>query len=225
MRRLASWIRPSTRCSPPLSSEVSSRSAAAARPDASSPACAPPIPSATANSGGSPTEASSLCRRRRPVSVTLAARSWTLTASLPCVRRIDRSFQTDARAKLVRPDVGIASDASCFVPQLGLADAQDVSRRQPLRVRQADAVQIGAVRGADVLDPDTVAPRLDARMVGRGVLVPSEVDVVARAAADEQRRGIEQQLVVLLERGALDDHQAAALDLRLLAEPGHGARR
>ena len=42
--------------------------AAAASRDASSPACAPPIPSAIANSGGSQTYASSLCRRRRPAS-------------------------------------------------------------------------------------------------------------------------------------------------------------
>src|SRR2546422_5284938 len=27
-------------------------------------------------------------------------------------RRVDRSFQTDARAKLARPEIGIASDAS-----------------------------------------------------------------------------------------------------------------
>jgi len=32
------------------------------------------------------------------------------TGPNPC-KCIDRSFQTDARAKLARPDVGIASDA------------------------------------------------------------------------------------------------------------------
>src|SRR3954469_17133254 len=174
MRRLASWIRPSTRCSPPLSSELSSRSAAAARPDASSPACAPPIPSATAKSGGSQTYASSLCRRRRPASVTLALRPSALTWLPPHRLRIDRSFQTDTRAKLARPDGGIASDASCLVPQLGLADAQDVSRGQAFRARQADPVQVRAVRRADVLDPDAVTPRLDPRVVGRRVLVARE---------------------------------------------------
>src|SRR5690349_11072472 len=36
----------------------------------------------------------------------------TLTALPSIARRIDRSFQTDTRAKLGRPEVGIASDAS-----------------------------------------------------------------------------------------------------------------
>src|SRR3954471_24952768 len=226
MRRLASWIRPSTRCSPPLSSELSSRSAAAARPDASSPACAPPIPSATAKSGGSPTYASSLCRRRRPVSVTLALRPSALTRLSPHRLRIDRSFQTDTRAKLARPDGGIASDASRVVPQLGLADAQDVARGEALRARQSDPVQVGALRRTDVLDPHAVAAGFDPRVVGRGVLVAGEVDVVARAAAEQQRRRVEHQLVVLVERRALHHHQAPALDLRLLlAEPWHRAGR
>src|SRR4051795_2022825 len=207
MRRLASWIRPSTRCSPPLSSELSSRSAAAARPDASSPACAPPIPSATAKSGGSAhasapacappipsataksggsqTYASSLCRRRRPVSVTLALRPSALTRLPPHRLRIDRSFQTDTRAKLARPDGGIASDASRVVPQLGLADAQDVARGEALRARQADPVQVGAVRRTDVLDPHAVAAGLDPRVVGRGVLVAGEGCVGAPPPAQQ----------------------------------------
>ena len=46
------------------------RIAAAARPEASSPACAPPMPSATPKSGGATTYASSLRRRLRPVSVS-----------------------------------------------------------------------------------------------------------------------------------------------------------
>src|SRR5919197_6303627 len=36
------------------------------------------------------------------------------------LRRIDRSFQTDARAKLARPEIGIASDASRLPLRLGL---------------------------------------------------------------------------------------------------------
>ena len=55
------------------------RRAPRARPrrcrEASSPACAPPMPSATANSGGSQTKASSLPSRRRPVSVSALARA------------------------------------------------------------------------------------------------------------------------------------------------------
>ena len=53
-RRFASWISSTTRSSP-RSSPSASSSTAAARPDATSPAWAPPIPSATAKSGGSQT--------------------------------------------------------------------------------------------------------------------------------------------------------------------------
>ena len=53
-RRFASWIS-STMRSSRNSSPLASSSTAAASPDATSPACAPPIPSATAKSGGSQT--------------------------------------------------------------------------------------------------------------------------------------------------------------------------
>jgi hypothetical protein len=66
-RRFASWISDTTRSSPLAS--LPSRSAPAASCDATSPAWAPPIPSATANSGGSQTYESSFRRRLRPGSV------------------------------------------------------------------------------------------------------------------------------------------------------------
>src|SRR6266576_5440980 len=47
-------------------------------------------------------------RSRRPSCADSAA----LTASSPEVQRVDRSFQTDARAKPVRPENGVASAAS-----------------------------------------------------------------------------------------------------------------
>ena len=72
-RRLASWISCTTRSLPfPLSSPPRCRSAAAASREAISPACAPPMPSATAKSGCSRTKASSFCRRLRPGSVIAA---------------------------------------------------------------------------------------------------------------------------------------------------------
>ena len=66
--------------SPPRRSRdgVSSIAAAASR-EASSPAWAPPMPSAIAKSGGSQTYASSFCRRRRPVSVIPATRPIRIT--------------------------------------------------------------------------------------------------------------------------------------------------
>src|SRR5437763_4086790 len=175
--------------SPSPSPELS-RNAAAARPDATSPAWAPPIPSATANTGGSQTYESSLCRRRRPGSVAAAL--------LP-------SFKV--------------------VPQLGLADAQDVARRQPLRPRQPDAVQVRAVRRADVLDPDAVLAWLDPRMRRGRVLVGVELDVVLRAAAHGQRRRVELPLLALAERGAREHRELPRLDVRPgVAEARHRAR-
>ena len=64
-----------SRSSPPLVARPLSSSAAAASRDATSPACAPPIPSAIAKSGGSQTYESSLRRRLRPVSVMHADRA------------------------------------------------------------------------------------------------------------------------------------------------------
>ncbi len=55
MRRFASWIRESIPCVPSSPSESPASRAEAASCDATSPACAPPIPSATANSGGATT--------------------------------------------------------------------------------------------------------------------------------------------------------------------------
>ena len=68
-RRFASPISDATRSGPVKRPGSVSSSAAAASFDATSPAWAPPMPSATANSGGATTYASSFRRRLRPVSV------------------------------------------------------------------------------------------------------------------------------------------------------------
>src|SRR4249919_913795 len=52
-----------------------------------------------------------ICLNVTPKPLTLSS-GRGLTASPPYVRRVDPSFQTDARAKPVRPEVGIARDAS-----------------------------------------------------------------------------------------------------------------
>ena len=83
-RRCARWrcARSRRRSPRPGSASAPSSIAAAARREASSPAWAPPMPSATAKSGGSQTNASSFWRRLRPVSVWPAARpSRTIYAS------------------------------------------------------------------------------------------------------------------------------------------------
>ena len=69
---LASWTAPASRCSTlPAPAGSPPSSTLTAMPEATSPAWAPPIPSATANSGERAKYASSLARRWRPVSVSL----------------------------------------------------------------------------------------------------------------------------------------------------------
>src|SRR4051794_24640808 len=72
MRRFASWMSASIRLVPSSPSEPRPSRAEAASCDATPPACAPPIPSATAKSGGATKEVSSFRRRLRPVSLATA---------------------------------------------------------------------------------------------------------------------------------------------------------
>ena len=143
-----------------------SASAAAASLDATSPACAPPMPSATAKSGGA-----------SDVGVLVAA---------PLAARVGRGR--------VRADVH-SSYLRSVSPTLTMSPG--ASRRgRSTRV----AVDEGAVRRAEVVDPDAVAARLDAHVARRGELVAVEGDVVLAAAADRQRRRVE--LVQLAAAGS-----------------------
>ena len=76
--------------------------------------------------------------------------------------------------------------------QVGLADADRRRRASSRRgaVERA-AVDERAVRRADVLDPDAVAARLDARVAGRGELVASSATSFCAAATDRDRRRVE----------------------------------
>ena len=53
--------------------------------------------------------------------------------------------------------------------------------------RDASAVDEGAVRRADVLDPEAVGPRLEHGVAGRGEVVAVEADRVLAAAAEPRR--------------------------------------
>src|SRR5439155_19562815 len=110
---------------------------------------------------------------------------------------------------------------SSLVPQFRLANADDVAGRELARAGQLDPIQIGAVRGADVLYPDAVAARLDAGVLRRGVVVAVEGDVVLRAAADGQRGRVEHPSFARLERGAADDDQAADVTWAGIADDRH----
>src|SRR5207248_8331110 len=121
----------------------------------------------------------------------------------------------------LRPSKHGSSMPSRLVPQFRLANADDVAGRELARAGQLDPVQIGAVRGADVLHPDAVAARLDAGVLRRGVVVAVEGDVVLRAAADGQRGRVEHPSFARLERGAADDDQAADVTWAGIADDRH----
>src|SRR6266508_1945325 len=166
---------------------TSSPSAPVASREAISPARAPPMPSATANIGGSHIHESSLPRRLRP--------GWE---SLCCAR------------------------ASSLEAELRLADANEVAGVQLAGPGKPDAVDVGAVRRADVLDPDAVAARLDPRVARRGELIGVEPDVVLPAAADGDPGRVELELGVLVDRGALAHEEPAHARAGLGAEAGRG---
>src|SRR4051812_42937564 len=201
-RRFASWIRSEIRCSPP-SFAWASLSAAVASRDATSPATAPPIPSAIAKSGGWMTYESSLCRRVRPGSVTAPVRPIMRTTPVLSVGGTSRFPQTPSTGPLR----GRTLRVSLLVPQVGLADANDVPLREPAGMLEARPVQVRAVRRAEVLDPDAVLTRLEASMPRRRELVRTDRDVVLSSAADRQLRRVELEILALIEVGALDDHE------------------
>src|SRR4051794_21802122 len=164
-RRFASCTSSLTRSSPPLC-VPDSLSAPAASADAISPARAPPIPSAIANSGGRTTNASSFWRRLRPGSVAKAWRPSLSPAPSPLISACP--FPCRLRRAYV----------SCLEPQVGLADAHDVARREAALACEPDAVHERPVRRADVLQPDAVSAGLDARMSSGCVLVLGQRYVV-----------------------------------------------
>src|SRR5258705_13952324 len=69
---------------------------------------------------------------------TASRRFANLTAQSPVEERIDRSVQTDARAKLARPEIGIASDASQpeLLGELDRADLLGRPRQRRLPVTE-----------------------------------------------------------------------------------------
>src|SRR5438876_6625921 len=131
MRRLASRATPARRSSGGADSSCWSKASTAIR-EATSPARAPPIPSATAKTGARSRYESSLLCRCRPTSVRLA-------------------FSTTCRAT-----------ASLLVAVLGVADPDRVARLELLRAVDLALVQVGAVCRAEVLDEHRVAAREDA---------------------------------------------------------------
>src|SRR5919112_1081108 len=136
MRRLASRTIFASCASGGSADSVAPSTASTATADATSPALAPPIPSATANSGGLTTSESSLALRWRPTSVRPAC---------SMMRRATAS-------------------ALLLVAVFAVADADRVTHLEPLRRLHLAAVQVGPVRGAHVLHVHELGARKDARV-------------------------------------------------------------
>src|ERR1700726_2803881 len=121
--------------------------------EATSPACAPPMPSATTNSGDRASSESSLARRWRPVSVT--------------------AYCSATRSTSVHLE-----------GEFAVANAHAIAGMQRSGRLEQLLVQVGAVRGAQILDHEDVSLLVDARMArgGEGIL---EADLGAIAAAED----------------------------------------
>src|SRR5215207_6398211 len=133
---------------------------------------------------------SSLCRRFRPVSLRPTERPRVMPPPWH-VRRVDGSLETD------EPGV------SRLVPQIGLADAHDVAGDELVRALEPDPDDEGAVRRADVLEPDPVGARVEEGVARRREAVAAELDVVRAAAPDGEPRAVQAVLLALGERRAL----------------------
>src|ERR687892_934281 len=162
--RLFAVRRMRTSCASAGSSESRSPSkASVAMAEATSPALAPPIPSATAKNGASATKSSSLALRWRPTSVR-------------------------PTCSTMRRATGLL-----LVAVLGVADANSVGHLEPFRAADLPAVHVGAVRGAHVLHVHVVAALEDPRVRRGGErIVHVDVRAVGAtergAAPDVERR-------------------------------------
>src|SRR5215211_3097323 len=136
MRRLAARTMRAS-CSSAGSSESDSPSkASVAIADATSPAFAPPIPSATTKNGGRATRSSSFTLRWRPTSVFQAC-----SAICSATRLL-------------------------LVAVFAIADPDHIRHLEPLGCAELAPVQVGPVRGAHVLDVHEVSAREDAGVSG-----------------------------------------------------------
>src|SRR5215210_3407765 len=163
MRRLAARTIPASWASMGSLDSRACSTASTATADATSPAFAPPMPSATANSGGLTTSESSFAVRWRPTSVRPACSTMRSATRL------------------------------LLVAVFAVADPDGVGRAEALRALHLAAIQVGAVRGAHVLYVHEAAALEDARVRGGGErILHADVRPVraseGRAVAHVERR-------------------------------------
>src|SRR5579875_25216 len=178
--------------------------------EATSPAWAPPIPSATTNRGARTYALSSFSRRWRPVSVlhTVSVTPSTVSPSLQ-------------------------------EGELGVADPDAVARMQRLRATERLAVQVGAVGRAEILDHHHVPLTGEAGVAGGGERVleldlhiaPAQRGAAVGNVVDHPRlvpgRPLDQQprlesVLAGKHRGRLE-HAGPLRRRRRGARPGHAA--
>src|SRR4051794_21630902 len=132
--------------------------------EATSPACAPPMPSATTNSGERAKALSSFSRRCRPVSVFHVVCATRSISGLAVGR------------------------ASLPVGEFGVADSDPVAVVQWLGTVQRLLVEVGAVRGTHVLDHHHPTFTRDAGVTRGGErVIEADLDIAAaeRSAPEE----------------------------------------
>src|SRR6185295_17249474 len=100
----------------------------------------------------------------------------------------------------------------------------DVALRQAPRPVEPYAVQERAVRRAEILNPDAILSRLEARVARRRILVRRDWDVVLVPAADRQLRRVELEALAVLKVRALDDDEAAGDRARSRVHAGSRGR-
>ena len=75
---------------------------------------------------------------------------------------------------------------------------------RPLEPRPVEERPVGRT---EILDPDTVLPRLEPRVPGGGIFVRGQGDVVLASTTDRQLGRVEVEVHPLLELGALHDDE------------------
>src|SRR6187200_3011999 len=187
MRRFASRTMPASWASAGSPDSRALSTASTATADATSPAFAPPMPSATANSGGRTTSESSFALRWRPTSVRPACST---------IRSATRLL---------------------LVAIFAVADPDGVACGQALGRLDLAAVEIGAVGRPHVLEPPLAAAIVDARVRRRGERVLNADVGAVRAAEHGAVAHVEGGARLVTHRRHHDQPGSAAVSAALRA--------
>src|SRR5208282_4728163 len=192
MRALATRASAASACSGSAASRNPGWKTSTAMREATSPACAPPMPSATTYSGARASSASSLARRWRPVSVPVYC-SATRSILKACLIDLEAEFT--------------------------VADAHTVAGVQRARALQQLLVEVGAVGRSEVFDHDGVALLVDER-VARGGERVLDADLGVFATTEHEPRVEVVDHPGIVPWRALDDQARRALGDLCAADRG-----